>query len=133
MAAESGSDVHHGGPRWLLRLFDAAAGGLADRLEFNREVERWGIEVRGLAREDLTLLIESSTREIRTTKHRRQHQEASDFVRWGSPRGPKNPGPLRPAVLLAARKLPMGARQLEALKFLQGSPAAFVTRLRPGG
>ena len=75
MAAESGGDVHHGGPRWLLRLFDAAATGLADWLEFNKEVERWGIEVRALCREDLTLLIESSTREIPATEHRRLHQE----------------------------------------------------------
>jgi hypothetical protein len=36
-----------------------------------------------LCREDLTVLIESSTREIATTEHRRLHQEASDFVRWG--------------------------------------------------
>jgi hypothetical protein len=28
-------------------------------------------------------LIESSTCEIPTTEHRRLHQEASDFVRWG--------------------------------------------------
>jgi|SRR5215210_502954 len=83
MAAESGADVHHGGPCLLPRLFDAASGGLVDRLEFNKEVERWGIEVRGLSREDLTLLIESSIREIPTTKHRRQHQGSGDFVRWG--------------------------------------------------
>ena len=30
MAAESGVDIHHGAPRCLLGLFDAAAGGLAD-------------------------------------------------------------------------------------------------------
>jgi hypothetical protein len=30
MAAETGADVHHGAPRCLLGLFDAAAGGLAD-------------------------------------------------------------------------------------------------------
>jgi hypothetical protein len=29
------------------------------------------------------VLIESSTLEIPTTQHRRLHQEASDFVRWG--------------------------------------------------
>ena len=83
MAAEAGADVHHGAPRCLLGLFDAAAGGLADWSEFGAEAERRGIEVRGLSREDLTALIESSTLEIPTTEHRRLHQEASDFVRWG--------------------------------------------------
>jgi hypothetical protein len=29
------------------------------------------------------VLIESSTRVIPTTEHRRLHQDASDFVRWG--------------------------------------------------
>jgi hypothetical protein len=83
MAAESGADVHHGAPRCLLGLFDAAAGDLADWSEFDAEAERWGIEVRGISREDLRALIESSTREIPTTEHRRLHQQASDFVRWG--------------------------------------------------
>jgi hypothetical protein len=49
--------------------------------EFDGEAERWGIEVRGLSREDLRALIEGSTREIPTTEHRRLHQKASDFVR----------------------------------------------------
>ena len=83
MAAESGSDVHHGAQRCLLGLFDAAAEGLAEWSEFDAEVERWGVEVRGLAREDLGALIESSTREIPAAEHRRLHQEASEFVRWG--------------------------------------------------
>jgi hypothetical protein len=48
MAAESGADVHHSAPRCLLRLFDAAATGLADWSEFDAAAERWGIEVRGL-------------------------------------------------------------------------------------
>jgi hypothetical protein len=77
MAAEAGAEVHHFAPRCLLGLLDAAAGGLADRLEFDKEVERWGIEVRGLSREDLRALIESSAREMPTTEHRRLHQEAS--------------------------------------------------------
>ena len=81
MAAESGADVHHSAPRCLLGLFDAAVGGLADWSEFDEEAERWGIAVRGLSREDLTALIESSTREIPTTEHGTLHQEASDFVR----------------------------------------------------
>jgi hypothetical protein len=37
------------------------------------EAERWGVEVGGLSREDLTALIESSTHEIPTTEHRRLH------------------------------------------------------------
>ena len=82
-AAESGADIHHGAPRCLLGLFDAAPGGLADWAEFDAEAKRLSIEVRGLSREDLRALIEGSTLEIPTTEHRRLHQEASDFVRWG--------------------------------------------------
>jgi hypothetical protein len=110
MAAESGANVHDSAPRCLLGLFGAAAGGLADWSEFDAEAERWDIEVRRLSREALTALIESSTREILTTEHRRLHQEASDFVRWGQARGPEDSGPLRSAVLLAARPLPIGTR-----------------------
>jgi hypothetical protein len=61
MAAESGVDFHHFAPRCLLRLFDVAAGGLADWSELDAEAERLSIEVRGLSREDLRALIESST------------------------------------------------------------------------
>jgi hypothetical protein len=67
MAAESGADVHHGAPHFLLGLFDAAAAGLADWSEFDAEAERLSIEVRGISREDLTMLIEGSTFEISTT------------------------------------------------------------------
>ena len=77
-----------------MRLFDAAAGGLGDWSEFDAEAERWGVEVRGLSREDLSVLIESSTFEIPTTEHRRLHQEklatsrggggAGAFKRWRS-------------------------------------------------
>jgi hypothetical protein len=48
MAAESGADVHHGAPRCLPGLFEAAATGLADWTEFDAEAERLSIEVRGL-------------------------------------------------------------------------------------
>ena len=82
MAPEARTDVHHGAPRCLLELFDAVAAGLADCSEFDAEAERWGIEVRGLSRKDLTALIEDYTQEIPTTEHRRLHREASDFVRW---------------------------------------------------
>jgi hypothetical protein len=37
MAAESGADVHYSAPRCLLGLFDAAAEGLADWSEFERQ------------------------------------------------------------------------------------------------
>jgi hypothetical protein len=92
MAAECGADVHQGAQRCLLRLFDAAATGLADWSEFDVEAARWGIEVRGLSREDLSALIAGSTLEIPTTEHRKLHQEASDFVRWGW-RGAEEPLP----------------------------------------
>jgi hypothetical protein len=92
MTIEAGANVHHGAPRCLLGLFDAAATGLADWSEFEAEAERWGIEVRGLSREDLRALIESSTCEIPTTEHRTLHQDASDFVRWGR-RGAEEPWP----------------------------------------
>jgi hypothetical protein len=97
MVAEAGADVHYSAPRCLQRRFDASA-------------DRWGIDVRGLSREELTTLIKSSTREIPTTEHRRLHQEEGDFVRWGRRGGQKNPGPLRTSVLLAARPLEVGAR-----------------------
>ena len=80
MAAEARVNVHHGVPRCLLGLFDAAAAGLADRSEFDAEAERWGIEVRGLSREVLTALIEGSTREIPTTQHRRLHSSNQFYV-----------------------------------------------------
>ena len=86
MAAEVRVDVHHDAPRWLLGLFDAAAGHLAKWSEFDAEVERLSIEVRGLSREDLSALIASSTCQIPTPEHRRLHQEASDFVPWSRPR-----------------------------------------------
>jgi hypothetical protein len=81
--AEARVDVHHRAPRCLLRLFDAAAGSLADWSKFDAEAERWEIEVPGHSREELKALIENSTFEIPTIEHRTLHQEASDFVRWG--------------------------------------------------
>jgi hypothetical protein len=115
IAGESGADVHHSAPRCLLGLFDAAAAGLADWLEFDAEAKHWGIEVCGLSREDLTALIESSTREIPTMDHRRLHQEASDFVRWGR-RGGRRTLALcgRPYFSLLAR-FRWGRIELEAL------------------
>jgi hypothetical protein len=110
----------------LLRLFDAAAGDLADWSEFDAEAERWDIDVRGQSREELTALIEGSTREIPITEHLRLHQEASDFVRWGRRGGRKYPSCLRSVELLAARQLPIGARQLETLtRHRAGSSTSF--------
>jgi hypothetical protein len=83
MAAEARTDVYHRAPRCLLRLFDAAAAGLADWSEFDAEAARLSIEVRGLSREGLAALIKSFTFEVPATEHRRLHREASDFVRWG--------------------------------------------------
>jgi hypothetical protein len=84
MAAEPGAHVHHGAQRCLLGHFDTAdTGGFADRSEVDAAAARLSIEVRELSCEDLSALIESSTFEIPTTEHRRLHQEASNFVRWG--------------------------------------------------
>jgi hypothetical protein len=83
MAAEARADVHHGAPRRLFGLFDAAATGLVDWTEFDAEAERLSFEACWLSREGLAALIAGSTHEIPTTEHRRLHQEASDFVRWG--------------------------------------------------
>jgi hypothetical protein len=81
MTALARVDVHHGAPRCLLGLFEAAATGLADWSEFDAEAERWGVEVRGLYRESLAALIESSTLEILTTEHRRNPATMSGFCR----------------------------------------------------
>jgi hypothetical protein len=89
MSVEARTDVHHSAPRCLVGLFDAAATGLADSSEFDAEAAHLSIEVRGLSREDLSALIESSPFEIPTTEHRRLHWEASDFVRWGRRGGRK--------------------------------------------
>jgi hypothetical protein len=101
--------------RRLPRLFDVAAAGLADWSEFGAEAERLSVEVRGISREDLRALIESSTREIPTTEHRRLHQETSDFVRWGR-RGGRRTAALygRPYFSLLA-SLRWGRVELEAL------------------
>jgi len=99
----------------MLGLFDVAAAGLADWSEFDAEAERFSIEVCGLSRQDLRALIEGSTREIPTTEHRRLHQEASDFVRWGR-RGGRRTLTLygRPYFSLLAR-LRWGRIEVEAL------------------
>ena len=115
IAAESGADVHHGAPRCLPRLIDAVAGAFADWSEFDAEAERCGIEVRGHSREDLRALIESSTREISTTEHRRLHQEASDFVRWGRRGGLRTLSLYSPPYFSLLTRLRWGRVELEAL------------------
>ncbi len=77
------ADIHHRVPRCLLRLYDLAAEGLADWSEFDQEAERWGVKPRMLSREVLSAMVEGSTCEIPTPEHRRLHQDAGDFVRWG--------------------------------------------------
>jgi hypothetical protein len=77
IAAEGRVDVHHGAPRCLLGLFDAAATGLADRAEFDAEAERWGIEVRGLSREVLSALIEENGTRGAGVRTHRSHLRAT--------------------------------------------------------
>jgi hypothetical protein len=83
IAPEARADVHHRAPSCLLRLFDAAAEGFAEWSEFDAGAERLGVEASGPSREDLSALIEGSTREIPTAEHYRLHQDAGDFARWG--------------------------------------------------
>jgi hypothetical protein len=80
IAAEARTDVHHDAPLCLLSLFDATAEGLCAWSEYDAEAARWGIEDRGLSREDIAALIAGSTHEISTTEHRMLHQQASNFV-----------------------------------------------------
>ena len=109
MDAECGVDFNHGASCCLPGLFDVAAGGLADRSEFEAEVESWGIVVRGLSREDVRALIAGSTYEIPAAERRTLHQEEGDFARRGR-RWAKEPWPST-TILLAARPLPVGARR----------------------
>ena len=82
-ASRDATDLHHQAPRCLLRLFDLAAEGEIPWSEFDAEAERWEVESVGLSREVLASLIADSTREIPAPEHRRLHQDAGDFVRWG--------------------------------------------------
>jgi hypothetical protein len=67
------------------------------------------------SREESTAPIDGFTHEIPTTEHRRLHQEASDFVRWGR-RGGRRTLSLyaRPYFSLLAR-LRWGRIEVEAL------------------
>ncbi len=78
----STAQLHHEAPRCLLRLYDLAAEGDVAWSEFDLEAERWGVDFR-ISREQLEALVRGSTTEIFTAEHRRLHQDAGDFVRWG--------------------------------------------------
>jgi hypothetical protein len=101
--------------RRLMQHIDAAAGGLVYWSEFDTEAERLSIEVRGLSHEDLRVLIAGSTREISTTEHRRLHQEASDFVRWGRRGGRRTLALYGRAYFSLLARLRWGRALLEAL------------------
>jgi hypothetical protein len=124
MAAEAGAEpraearaaihVHHGVARCLLSLYEAAAEGLAEWAEFDREAGRWGVDPR-ITREDLESVIEGSTCALPATEHRRLHQEAGDFARWGRRGGLKTLALYgRPYFMLLAR-LRWGRVEVEAL------------------
>ena len=76
-------DAHHRVPHCLLRLYDLAAQGLADWSEFDTEAERGGVGPRLISREVLAAMVEGSTCEIPAPEHRKLHQDAGDFARWG--------------------------------------------------
>ena len=80
--ARAAIHVHHGAARCLLSLYQAAAEGLVEWAEFDREAGRWGVDP-CVTREDLEAVIEGSTRALPATEHRRLHQDAGDFARWG--------------------------------------------------
>ena len=115
MAAEIRTDVHHCAPRCLLRLFDAAAEGLADWSEFDAEAERWSIEPRGLSRDDLVALVAGSTCEIPTAEHRGLHQAAGDFVRWGRRGGRRTLALYVPPYFSLLARFRWGRVEVEAL------------------
>ena len=106
--------VHHGVARCLLSLYEAAAEGLLEWAEFDREAGRWGVDPR-IAREDLEAVIEGYARELPATEHRRLHRDAGDFARWGRRGGLKTLALYgRPYFALLAR-LRWGRVELEAL------------------
>ena len=124
MAAEAGAEgraearaavhVHHGAARCLLSLYEAAAEGLLEWAEFDREAGRWGVDAR-ITREDLEAVIEGSTRELPATEHRRLHQDSGDFARWGRRGGLRTLALYgRPYFALLAR-LRWGRVEVEAL------------------
>lgn len=82
-------EVHHRVPQCLLRLHDRAhapgdldAEALAAWFEWELEAMLYGVDP-NVTREDLENMISTSTVEISRAEHRRGHDEAGDFARWG--------------------------------------------------
>jgi hypothetical protein len=78
-------ELHHAIPRCLLRLHERAKGdlraaGVGAWLEFELEARRWGVPVE-IDRDDLEMLVESSTEVLDKERHRLLH--SSDWQRWG--------------------------------------------------
>jgi hypothetical protein len=74
--------VHHGAARCLLSLYDRAAEGSGPWSDFDAEAGRWGVDYR-VSRDELAAMVEGSVCELPAADHRRLHQDASDFARWG--------------------------------------------------
>jgi hypothetical protein len=83
MAAESGIDVHHGASRCLLKGSSTRQPEAPPTGESSTQRPSVGASRSVGFPEDLSALIEGSTREIPAAEHPRLHQDASDFVRWG--------------------------------------------------
>jgi hypothetical protein len=81
-------EVHHRVPCCLLGYFDRAregdhdGTGLQTWFDWEEEAFRYGVDP-DISCKELSSLIASSAAKIPATEHRRRHQEASDFVRWG--------------------------------------------------
>ena len=88
-------EVHHRVPCRLLGYFDRAregdldGTGLQTWFDWQEEAFRYGVDPL-ISRKELSSLIASSAAKIPATEHRRLHQEASHFVRWGR-RGGRRP------------------------------------------
>lgn len=74
--------VHHGAARCLLFLYDRAAEGSGPWSDFDAEAERRGVDYR-ITREELAAMVEDSVCKLSAADHRRLHQDAGDFARWG--------------------------------------------------
>ncbi len=119
--ARAAVHIHHGAARCLPSLYEAATEGIVEWVEFDREAGRWGIDAR-ITREDPEAVIEDSTRELPATEHRRLHQDAGDFARWGWRGGLKTLALYgRPYFALLAR-LRWGRVQIEALVSYREAP-----------
>jgi hypothetical protein len=81
-------ELHHHVPRCLLGYFDRFAGsdldgeGLQAWFEWEGEAFRYGVDP-DVSREELKLLIETSTSSVPAAMHRVHHSRGGDFARWG--------------------------------------------------